>query len=178
MICLLTSLAAVNLYQRARVSDVAASMFWLLTAGAVTGGGIWATHFIAMLAYTPGVAIDYDLKLTVASLLLAAVMTTLGFIAAAYGGRRWAIVVGGGLIGIGIAAMHYTGMASLNLLLAWDKGTIVTSVIVGIVLAIGAVALAQRGDSLWRLAGSGVLLTLAITSHHFIAMGAFELLPT
>ncbi|MCP9625994.1 EAL domain-containing protein [Rhodopseudomonas palustris] len=177
LICLLTSLAAVNLYQRARVSDLRVSMFWLLTTGAVTGGGIWATHFIAMLAYTPGVAIDYDLKLTVASLLIAAVMTTLGFVVAAHGGRRWRVVVGGGLIGIGIAAMHYTGMASLNLLLSWDQATVISSIVAGIVLAIGAVALAQHGESSWNLAGAGVLLTLAITSHHFIAMGAIELLP-
>ena len=177
VVCLLTSLAAVNLYQRARVSDERAGMFWLLTAGAVTGGGIWATHFIAMLAYTPGVEVDYDLKLTVASLILATVMTTLGFSAASHGGRRWGAVVGGALIGIGIAAMHYTGMASLNLLLAWNEGIVITSILSGIVLAIGAVALARQGDTQWKLTGAGILLTLAITSHHFIAMGAIELLP-
>ena len=72
-VCLLTSLAAVNLFQRARVGGGKTSLMWLGTAGAVTGCGVWSTHFIAMLAYTPGFPIRYDLTTTVMSLVVATI---------------------------------------------------------------------------------------------------------
>ena len=114
-VCLLTSLAAVNLFQRARVGGGTASLMWLGTAGAVTGCGVWSTHFIAMLAYTPGFPIRYDLTTTAMSLVVATVMTTAGFATALLGHRRREAAVGGAMVGIGIAGMHYMGMASLRI---------------------------------------------------------------
>ena len=68
-LCFLASLAAVNLFHRARVSDGRAHVVWILIAGVATGCGIWATHFIAMLAYAPGFATAYNIGLTVLSLI-------------------------------------------------------------------------------------------------------------
>jgi len=56
LICFLASLAAVSLFHRALSTRGRTRATWVLTAGVVTGCGIWATHFIAMLAYEPGVA--------------------------------------------------------------------------------------------------------------------------
>src|ERR1700704_1477487 len=67
IICLLASLVAVNLFHRARATTGRARTVWIITAGAATGSGIWATHFIAMLAYDPGVSIAYNMGLTVLS---------------------------------------------------------------------------------------------------------------
>ena len=53
----MASLAAINLFGRARATSGRARGTWLAVAGATTGCGIWATHFIAMLAYDPGVGI-------------------------------------------------------------------------------------------------------------------------
>ncbi|WP_022724218.1 EAL domain-containing protein [Rhodopseudomonas sp. B29] len=177
LVCFLTSLAAVNLYQRACVSAEKVGALWLLTAGAVTGAGIWSTHFIAMMAYSPGFEFGYDLTLTLASLLVAAVVTTLGFVIAGYGGGRWGAIVGGGLIGCGIVAMHYMGMASLNFVIIWNREIVALSIVAGVVFGASAMMLAQRGDAVWSLAGASALLTLAIVSHHFIAMGAIDALP-
>ena len=55
-LCFLASLTAINLFNRARAARGRARATWILTAGVATGCGIWATHFIAMLAYEPGVA--------------------------------------------------------------------------------------------------------------------------
>src|SRR6478672_3440235 len=78
VICFLASLVAVNLFHRAEATTGRTRLTWLITAGATTGCGIWATHFIAMLAYDPGVGIAYNLWLTVLSLLGAAMVTGLG----------------------------------------------------------------------------------------------------
>ena len=64
VVCFLASLAAVSLFHRARATDGRARATWLMIAGVATGSGIWATHFIAMLAYEPGVAMVYDIGLT------------------------------------------------------------------------------------------------------------------
>ena len=65
-VCLLASLVAVSLFHRARVAHARSRQAWLLLAGAATGCGIWATHFIAMLAYEPSVPVSYDAGLTAA----------------------------------------------------------------------------------------------------------------
>src|SRR5215475_1372618 len=75
LVCFFASVAAVNLFHRARQTQGRARATWLITAGAATGCGIWATHFIAMLAYNPGVSIGYDVGLSALSLLAAVAVT-------------------------------------------------------------------------------------------------------
>ena len=70
-VCLVASLAAVCLFQRALATRSRVRAGWTASAGAAAGCGIWATHFIAMLAYEPGVPVAYDVGLTVLSLALA-----------------------------------------------------------------------------------------------------------
>jgi diguanylate cyclase (GGDEF)-like protein len=176
LVCFLTSLAAINLYQRARDTDGRSAIVWLLTAGAVTGIGIWSTHFIAMLAYTPGFAFDYNLKLTVLSLVVAIAATTLGLTLALLQRARWHVAAGV-VIGLGIAGMHYMGMASLNFVIVWNRDIVVASIVVGVVLAVAAMTAARRGKSAAGVTAAAALLALAITSHHFIAMGAIGLIP-
>src|ERR1700753_2223614 len=56
-VCFVTSLVAINLFQRARQDRKRSRWFWIAPAGIVSGCGIWATHFIAMLAYQPGMPV-------------------------------------------------------------------------------------------------------------------------
>jgi len=77
-VCLLASIVAINLFRRASATAGRARLIWLALAGAATGCGIWATHFIAMLAYEPGVAIAYHVTLTGLSLCLAMLITGCG----------------------------------------------------------------------------------------------------
>src|SRR2546421_11066834 len=82
VVCFLASLTAITLFHRARSTIGRARATWILAAGAATGCGIWATHFLAMLAYDPGIPITYNFGLTALSLLTAAFVTTLGVAAA------------------------------------------------------------------------------------------------
>src|SRR3954462_9503952 len=78
VVCFLASLTAITLFYRARSTIGRARAIWILAAGVATGCGIWAPHFLAMLAYDPGIPIAYNVGLTALSLLTAAFVTTLG----------------------------------------------------------------------------------------------------
>lgn len=177
-VCFLTSVAAVNLFTRARTATSDTRITWLITAGVLTGCGTWATHFIAMLAYTPGFPIHYDLLITACSLVSATVMTTAGFAVALLGRTRQTALMGGALIGIGIACMHYMGMASLRIpaIIVWQPGLVAASIVFGMLFGAGAVLVAQNARGPVKLLAASVLLTLAISVHHFVAMGAIDLI--
>jgi methyl-accepting chemotaxis protein len=179
VICLLASLVAVNLYHRARATAGNVRLLWIITAGAATGSGIWATHFIAMLAYDPGVGIAFHTALTVLSLLAAAMVTSIGLGIAAMFPGRLSDAIGGAIVGGGVACMHYTGMMAVELpgQIRWDPLLVTASIAIGMLLAMAALTIAGRHTGRkWTLVAA-VLLTLAIISHHFTAMGAVEIVP-
>src|SRR6202047_3290751 len=99
IVCCLASVTAINLCHRARSTRSGVRAAWLITAGAATGCGIWGTHFIAMLAYEPGVPTAYDIGLTLLSLVIAAGVTGVGLSVAVYSESRWNAVLGGGIVG-------------------------------------------------------------------------------
>ena len=100
-----------------------------------TGFGIWATHFIAMLAFSPGVPTAYNIALTGLSLVAAIFLTGigLGVAVASMAGPRWSTWLGGALGGGGIAAMHYTGMAAFEIMgrIVWDPVLVAASILLG-----------------------------------------------
>jgi len=179
VVCFAASLAAISLFGRARATAGRARAGWIIAAGAATGCGIWATHFIAMLAYDPGVSIAYDIGLTALSLVAAAVVTAGGLAVAVYVPARWGAPLGGGIVGGGIACMHYTGMWAVELpgRVTWWLGLVTVSVALGILFGMAALAVAARRDTLRAMVIAAVLLTLAIVSHHFTAMAAVEIVP-
>src|SRR5438874_3928467 len=179
LICFLTSLAAINLFHRARAASGRVQLAWLATAGITTGCGIWATHFIAMLAYEPGIPVAYNVGLTALSLLAAAAVTSIGFAVSLAMPGLWAALVGGVVVGAGIACMHYLGMWALEVpgRVTWWLDLVAVSVALGMVFGMGALAVAVRRDDMRATVAAALLLTLAIVSHHFTAMGAVEILP-
>ncbi len=116
VVCFLASLTAISLFGRARAVTGRPRAIWVIGAGAATGCGIWATHFIAMLAYDPGISIAYNIGLTALSLMAAVFVTCIGLGLAVYYPQSWAAPVGGGIVGAGVACMHYLGRSPLNCL--------------------------------------------------------------
>ena len=110
VICAIATGTAFHIYSNARQSKGWKTLGWVILTGVATGAGIWATHFVAMLAFKTGLPTAYDPVLTMASLLIAIFVTGAGFLLAVQG-RSWLYpVFGGAVIGAGIASMHYTGM--------------------------------------------------------------------
>jgi diguanylate cyclase (GGDEF)-like protein len=178
-ICWLASAVAISLFHRARASRGRARAIWIGLDAAVGGCGIWATHFVAMLAYDPGASAGYSIPITSLSLVFAIIIVAAGLCIALSSSRQSVVALGGAVIGGGVAAMHYTGMAALELpaFIVWSPGIVVASIVFGSLFAAIALLVAVRRDNpVHTLAATG-LLTVAIVSHHFTAMGAVTLIP-
>src|SRR6202011_4113980 len=116
---------------------------------------------------------------TMLSLVAAILLTGAGLAVSLTPNWRHGPWLGGAIVGGGIAAMHYTGMAAFEIegIILWDPVLVATSIVLG--AAIGAVALPvglHGKEEKWKIGGA-VLLTLAIVSHHFTAMGAVSIIP-
>jgi diguanylate cyclase (GGDEF)-like protein/PAS domain S-box-containing protein len=176
VICLLSAFTAFSIFEQARRAD-RRQFAWIALAGFVAGTGIWATHFIAMLAYRPNLPIGYDVPLTLLSIAAAVCVTGFGWALALRAGFG-PTLAGGGVIAAGIGTMHHVGMAAVELpgRFEWDVALVVASLIVG--AALSTAALAEHGRRPrtvpWRAA---LLLTLAICGVHFIAMAAASIHP-
>lgn len=148
-------------------------------AAAALGGGAWATHFVAMLAYKPGLPTAFDPSLTLGSagVAMLAVLAALNIWGRARhnAGRAFA----GGFAGLGIGAMHYMGMAAVRLpgRLEYDW----TLVAVSILLGAGAMASAfahWHGDGdHGRRARAGLGVVVGIVLLHFTGMGSVSIVP-
>ncbi|MBR0930817.1 EAL domain-containing protein [Bradyrhizobium diazoefficiens] len=178
-VCLLASAAAISLFHRARATHGLERLAWIGLDAAVSGCGIWATHFIAMLAYGPGGAGAYNIPVTILSLIFAIAVTFVGLSIAVSSSRAAWVALGGAIVGTGVAAMHYTGMAALEIpaRVGWIGSTVAISILSGIVFAGLALFVAARRDDLFHALTATALLTVAIVAHHFTAMGAVLLTP-
>src|SRR5450755_2654714 len=112
VICALASVSSFSLAERARRKSGSARQLWLVAAAVAAGYGVWATHFISMLAYNLHVASGYDISLTILSALIAVMLSGVGFyLATTERLPAWRTAAGGAIAGLGISAMHYLGMA-------------------------------------------------------------------
>jgi diguanylate cyclase (GGDEF)-like protein/PAS domain S-box-containing protein len=179
VICALASVTAISLLHHVRRSTGQMRLMWLGISAASTGFGIWATHFIAMLAFSPGIASAYDVPLTFLSLIAAIVLTGAGLAVAVAPGLTAAAWLGGAVVGGGIAAMHYTGMAAFEIQgrIVWDPTLVAASIALGGLIGAAALPVGLQSDTVKAKCLGALLLTLAICSHHFTAMGAAAIVP-
>jgi diguanylate cyclase (GGDEF)-like protein/PAS domain S-box-containing protein len=179
VICALASFTAISLLHHVRRSTGNMRLMWLVVSAMSTGFGIWATHFIAMLAFSPGIPSAYNILLTFLS-LIAAIMLTGAGLAVVVASISWVgASLGGAVVGGGIAAMHYMGMAAFEISgrIIWDPTLVTASIILGGLMGAAALPVGLYGASIkWRVYGA-LLLTLAICSHHFTAMAAVGIIP-
>src|SRR5450755_3125881 len=178
-VCVLASVVAISLFHRAQATHGRTQVVWLSLDAAAAGCGIWATHFIAMLAYDPGISTGYDSALTAVSLILAIAITGVGLSVALSNFSRWSGPIGGAVIGGGIAAMHFTGMMALEVPghISWSVELVVASLFLGVLFGCLAFVVATRNDGKRDYWFATFALTLAIVSHHFTAMGAVSVIP-
>ena len=175
VVCLVSSYACVSLVRHAHQASGRMRMAWSAVAALAVGFGIWATHFIAVLAFHPGFQFTYDLLMTAVSAAIAIVISGTGLALAVTGGRAWDRLAGGAVVGIGIASRHYAGIGALMIGgdIAWNGGMVGASVLAGLVLAGVALLTGTRGGRGSQFAGAG-LLTLAICAMHFTGMAAAD----
>src|SRR6185437_2676814 len=97
-VCVLASIAAIRLLRYARISKGRMRTLWLTVSAISTGFGIWATHFVAMLAFTPGIPSGYNIVLTILSLVAAIPLTGVGLTVSLIEGWRPSAWVGGAIV--------------------------------------------------------------------------------
>ncbi|MEW2045247.1 hypothetical protein OHS71_30770 [Streptomyces sp. NBC_00377] len=151
---------------------------WLALGSAAIGSGIWTMHFIAMIGFTvEGAPIHYDKPMTYASLGVAIVMVGVGIFIVGYrGATGTALFTGGTITGLGIASMHYLGMAgmSFNGTLRYNTLTVAVSVAIAMAAATAALwAAGQVRGFLWSV-GASAVMGLAVTGMHYTGMAALS----
>jgi NO-binding membrane sensor protein with MHYT domain len=153
----------------------------MLAGAAITiGGGIWAMHFIGMLAVSLPVTIQYDVFATLLSVLMSILMTGLGLTIAGLATSPLLRFVGSGvLMGSGIAIMHYVGMAAIRggCTISYAPVLVGASVVVAILSAILALWLAFNLAGWRQTLAASVALGVAISGMHYTAMAAASFLP-
>ncbi|MEO3771143.1 MHYT domain-containing protein [Micromonospora sp. B9E7] len=165
---------------RIRTARTSGQRAWwgLLSAWALGGTAIWAMHFMAMLGFAvANTRIRYDVPLTAASTAIAVVAVGIG-LAIVGTGRLNALrlIAGGVFTGVGVAAMHYTGMAAMRLngTLAYDTVRVALSVVIAVVAATVALWLAmtvRRGVAIFA---SALVMGVAVNGMHFTGMSALS----
>ncbi|MGW1846389.1 MHYT domain-containing protein [Streptomyces sp. NPDC001966] len=149
---------------------------WLITAASAIGSGIWTMHFVAMLGFgVSGTDIRYDVPLTLLSLLGAMVVVGGGVFAVGYGrDRTRALLLGGLATGLGVASMHYLGMAALRLhgTVHYDPLRVALSVAIAVAAATAALWAALNIKSSRAVAPASLVMGAAVSSMHYTGMFA------
>jgi diguanylate cyclase (GGDEF)-like protein len=187
VVAIFVSYTALNLSSRvARSASKPSARFWLAGGAVSMGCGIWSMHFVGMLAFSLPIALSYDIPTTVASLAIAIGLS--GF-ALSIASREQIglgrLAAGAIVMGLGICAMHYSGMNAVQVLpaITYEPSLLLASGIIAIVASFAALWLffRLRNGRSWqmRLArlGAAVIMGLAISGMHYTGMAASRFAP-
>lgn len=159
---------------------------WLSGGATAMGLGIWSMHFVGMLAFHLPIPLAYDLPITLVSVAIAIVASAVALYLIRNGiNSRQGLYASASLMGLGIAGMHYTGMAALKMSPAIDYSAPV--VLLSIIIAISASLFALRYSFAQsrtapllfsqRNFGAALLMGLAIAGMHYTGMAAANFDP-
>src|SRR5690242_7120397 len=189
LIASLAAYAVLGLAERISAAEKPLAKRAWLVAGAVTMGiGVWAMHFIGMLAFRLPVKVSYDVRITLVSvvpaILASAIMLRVISQARVSAGK---LILGGALMGAGIGVMHYTGMAAMRMdaIMRYDPVLFVVSVVVAVLLASTALYIkflasggVRRGHRRWATKlGAAVGMGCAVAGMHYTGMAASYVFP-
>jgi diguanylate cyclase (GGDEF)-like protein/PAS domain S-box-containing protein len=178
IICFLGTYTAFSLIGRAAEAGPKARLWWIGAGAFATGSGVWATHFIAMIAFQPNMPVGYVLGPTLLSILVAILISGLG-LAVSMMRKIGMPLLGGAIIGAGIGAMHYIGMSALVVpgIVQYDTTYVVVALLIGIIGGgIAAVIGLAKFDTTHRLTAA-IVLTLGICGLHFTGMAGASIMP-
>ncbi|MGW1723609.1 MHYT domain-containing protein [Streptomyces sp. NPDC002306] len=149
---------------------------WLALGAASIGCGIWTMHFIAMIGFqVEETRIGYDVPLTVLSLVVAVVVVGVGvFIVGHRGASGLALAVAGVVTGLGVAAMHYLGMAAIHVngTIRYASWTVALSVLIAIAAATAALWAAVTIRGFLASLGASLVMGVAVSGMHYTAMAS------
>ena len=179
ILCLVSAFTTVRLLQRANRLTGRNQLLWVAGTACVSGFGIWATHFLAMIAYKPDLPTGFDLPLTTLSLIAAIAITGLAFAVRVRSGGVAGSIASGMLFGMGVSTMHHVGMAGFLVAgrLLWSAGYIAAAVAIGQIFGVAAMACLMRATQSGYKFGAALLIVIAICGSHFFGMSGVAILP-
>ncbi|ABP62359.1 bifunctional diguanylate cyclase/phosphodiesterase [Enterobacter sp. 638] len=182
VVAILAAYTALNMAGRVAGSQGIAARIWLAGGGVAMGIGIWAMHFIGMLAMDLAMSMSYDVAITALSMAIAIVSSMFAlWLVSGEQLRLRRLLPGAFVMGTGIVAMHYTGMAALEVSpgIVWDKTWVALSVIIALAASLVALWLTFRlryeaaQVALMRL-GAALTMGIAIAGMHYAGMKAAQ----
>jgi len=154
---------------------------WLAGGAAAMGVGIWSMHFIAMLALSLPIPLGYDFALTGDSLAIAVVVSYFALLVTTRARLTPVHLVSGSvLMGIGIAGMHYTGMAAMRMQpgIQYRPAWFAASLAIAVAASMAALLIARRlrddaeRNVKWTRFGAALVMAVAISGMHYAGMMA------
>jgi len=186
-VAVIASYVALDMATRVAASRKgSAQRLWLLGGAVAMGVGIWSMHFVGMLAFSLPIPVPYNVRITFVSMAFAIVASYIALQTISGGTLRMRrLVVAGVCMGGGIALMHYTGMAALEVMPrpSYDPLLFATSILIAMAASMAAMWICFRLKSetiltaFWKKTGSAVVMGVAIWGMHFTAMAAAQFAP-
>ena len=177
--------AALDLVRQIYSASGLGRAVWLTGGSIAMGSGIWGMHYVGMAAFRLPLHVSYDWPTVLLSILIAILASGVALYQVTLPVRR----LGGTLLasvimGAGISAMHYIGMAAmrLNAMHVYSRGLFALSIAIAIGISYVALQLAFASrQSLvhvsWRKLGSALIMGMAISSMHYVGMAAVSFVP-
>jgi len=153
---------------------------WLLLAAVSIGTtGIWVMHFIAMLGYTiNGQAITYNVPVTILSMVIAIAVGAVGLFIVGFGraGDRSRLLLGGSILGVGVACMHYMGIWAMRMpdTMGFSPFLFILSVIIAMVAGTAALWAAATLSGLTATLVASLIMGVAVSGMHYTGMAALH----
>ena len=186
VIATMASYVALDLARRLTVAKGRATYYWLIGGAFAMGTGIWSMHFIGMLALHLPIPMAFDLPITFASLAIAVIVSGFALVTVKRATLSRTRLAGAGTVmGLGIAGMHYTGMAAMQIApgITYDVPIVAASIAVAVAASCVALWLAFSLSSdtvsvgVWKRLGSAAVMGAGIVGMHFCGMAAAHFAP-
>ena len=185
VVAILASYTTLDIVRRISVSKGIAAKAWLVGGASSMGLGIWSMHFVGMLAFRLPIAMSYDVRVTVISMLIVIVMSGLAlYIVGRDTSSARNLGLGALVLGVGMATMHYAGMAAMQThpAVTYIPALLACSIVVAVIAAFTALRIAfavrePSSFSAYAKLGGAFVMGCAIAGMHYTAMAATQFAP-
>lgn len=185
LIAISASYAALDLAGRVTAASGRARLTWLIGGSTAMGIGIWAMHYIGMLAFRLPVPVEYHLPTVLASVLVAILASAVALYVSSR--RKMGLVTAltaSTIMSAGISGMHYTGMAAMRMpaIARFSSLLVAISILFAFIFSLVALLMAfdLREETRWtvpRRVGSAVVMGFAVSAMHYTGMAAASFTP-
>lgn len=187
VVAVVASYTVLDLVGRISTSKGVSRWSWLLFGAIAMGLGVWSMHFVGMLAFSLNISVAYNLVNVILSVVVVIAASFLALYVVGRSQLSWRLLLAGGLLlATGISAMHYIGMAAMEINITYKPVYFALSILIAIVASIAALWLAfyfrkgTESSRMWKKLGSGLIMGAAVVGMHYTGMYAaqFQMLDT